>query len=164
MKTRPNTWWNSATGDIDYCAEFMRIRFTIDSDWRRMSVWIYRVRLGRHWFSRVTISHVTLSCSHWTDFPDEWCGPWVSCSMIDCWYANMSPLILTRSQCRSSIFLTLILVFLHRIEQLKALVFDSSSDTSSSSPDSSCHKSHKRLLRNIGNTVHPHRGHKKVEI
>ena len=51
--------------------------------------------------------------------------------------------LLTRSQCRSSLFLTLILVFLHRIEQLKALLFDSSSDTSSSSPDSSCH--HKRL-------------------
>ena len=45
MKPRPNTWWNLATGDITClrvifkknidCAEFMCIRFTIDSDWRR---------------------------------------------------------------------------------------------------------------------------------
>ena len=56
MKPRPNAWWNVATGDIAWrrvifqnlkiidCAEFMRVRFTIDSDWRRMSVWIYWVR------------------------------------------------------------------------------------------------------------------------
>ena len=35
------------TGDIpkniDW-AEFMHVRFTIDSDWRRMSVWIYGVQ------------------------------------------------------------------------------------------------------------------------
>ena len=161
MKTSPNTWWNSATGDIDYCAEFMRIRFTIDSDWRRMSVWIYRVRLGRHWVSRGD------------NFPCyplvqslNWLPGWVMWPMGLLFYDVTVDIqiwaLLTRSQCRSSLFLTLILVFLHRIEQLKALVFDSSSDTSSSSPDSSCH--HKRLQRNIGNTVHPHRGQKKEEI
>ena len=47
MKSRPNTWWNLATGDIPKnmdCAKLMRVRFTIDSDWRRMIVWIYRVQ------------------------------------------------------------------------------------------------------------------------
>ena len=42
-KTSHNTWWDLATGDIPKnidCAEFMRVRFTIDSDWCRMSVWI----------------------------------------------------------------------------------------------------------------------------
>ena len=146
MKPRPHRWWNSATGDIDYCAEFMSIRFTIDC----FLGWQFPMLPSR---AVIELTSQMSDVAH--GFLVLWC---------DCWYANMSPLILTRSQCRSSIFLTLILVFLHRIEQLKALVFDSSSDTSSSSPDSSCHKSHKRLLRNIGNTVHPHRGHKKVEI
>ena len=41
MNPRPNTGWNMATTifqkNID-CAEFMCVRFTIDSEWRRMSV------------------------------------------------------------------------------------------------------------------------------
>ena len=53
MKPRPTKWWNLATGDIAWrrvilkkidCAEFMRVRFTIDSDLRLMSIWIYGVR------------------------------------------------------------------------------------------------------------------------
>ena len=50
MKPSQNTWWNLATGNIA-CrrvkfqknierTEFMRVRLTIDSDWRRMNVLI----------------------------------------------------------------------------------------------------------------------------
>ena len=72
----------------------------------------------------------------WTDFSDEWCGPWVSCSMMGLLICKYEPFLQEVSV--DQVCFTL-LVFLHRIEQLKALVFDSSSDTSSSSPDSSCH-------------------------
>ena len=54
IKPRPNTWWNLSTGDSAWrrviflkeidCAEFMRERFTKNSDWRRINVWIYGVR------------------------------------------------------------------------------------------------------------------------
>ena len=61
MKPRANMWWHLATGDIAWrrvifqknidCAEFMRVRFTIDSDWRRMSVWIYGALKRKHKYS-----------------------------------------------------------------------------------------------------------------
>ena len=54
-ETTPNTWWVLATCDIAWrraifpkkittAQNFMRVRSTIDSAWRRMSVWIYGVR------------------------------------------------------------------------------------------------------------------------
>ena len=96
---------------------------------------------------RVKISHVTLSCSQM--FIDlNWLLRLVMWSMGFLFYdgtVDMQIWALLTSQCRSSLFLSLILVFLHRIEQLKTLVFDSSSDTSFSIPDSSCH--HKRRQR-----------------
>ena len=42
-----NGWYCLTTGDIPKnidCAEFMRVRFSMDSDWCRMSVWIYGVQ------------------------------------------------------------------------------------------------------------------------
>ena len=42
-----NGWYCLTTGDIPKnidCTEFMRVRFTVDSDWRLTSVWIYGVR------------------------------------------------------------------------------------------------------------------------
>ena len=58
MKSRTNTRLNLGTCDIAWrrkkidCAEFMRVRFTIDSDWRRMSVYFQEYEIQTQIFTQ----------------------------------------------------------------------------------------------------------------
>ena len=51
LMERGNGWYCLTTCDIPKmieCTEFIRVRFTIDSDWSCISVWIYGVQNNEH--------------------------------------------------------------------------------------------------------------------
>ena len=86
-----NGWYCLTTGDIKNnidCAEFIRVWFTIYSDWRRMCIWIYGVRNTNTniYFTWIVLKRLSRHGFSWDDnFP---CYPLVQSIFIKCFSVN----------------------------------------------------------------------------